>query len=166
MEQNDQLVNRCVKAIKSSGARSVGLQYAAALRTRAVDIASKLEKISGVPVFLSADSSFGACDVRDMPVDMIVHLGHAPIPDLHFKNVFFFDDTLPPPESLDFVDKALPLPGKTVGLLTTTQFRGWLPRVREHLESKGYKVLIGRGGRRIAYDGQLLGCDYSAARAV
>ena len=166
MALKNRLIDRCVQTIKRSGAKSVGLQYAAGFKTRAVEIADALERSAGVPVILSADSSFGACDVREMPVDLIVHIGHAPIPNLRYKNVFFFDDPVPLPQSLEFIDKALPLPGKRVGLLTTTQFRTWLPNIREYLEERGYKVFIGKGVGRIAYDGQLLGCDYSAARAV
>ncbi len=157
---------RCIDAIKRAKAKTVGVQYPAGLKTKALDIAREIENTSGVHVILSANPTFGACDVQQMPVDMIVHLGHAPIPDLHYKNVFFYDNPLPPPENLSFLDKTLPLPGKKVGLLTTTQFRGWLPAVKTYLEGKGYEIFIGKSGGRIAYDGQLLGCDYSTAKAV
>ena len=166
MQREDLEFDRCAQAILRSGAKTVGLQFPPGLKTRAVEIARKLQQETDVPVILSADASFGACDVRQMPVDLIVHLGHAPIPDLHYKNVFFYDNPLPPPENLVFLEKALPLPGMRVGLLTTTQFRGWVPRVKEYLEQKGYSVFVGKNGGRIAYEGQLLGCDYSVARAV
>jgi len=166
MEETDRLIQRCAQAIKRSKAKTVGLQYAAGFRIRSVDIAKRLEEETNVPVILSADPTFGACDVREMPVDMVVHVGHAPIPDMHYRNVFFFDDPLPPPGDFGFVDKALPLLGKKVGLLTTTQFRGWLAAVKERLEKEGHQVFIGKSGGRIAYDGQLIGCDYTTARAV
>ncbi len=166
MEQTDRLIERCAQAIKRSKARTVGLQFAAGFRIRAVDIAKRLEEETNVSVTLCADPTFGACDIREMPVDMVVHIGHAPIPDLHYRNVFFFDDPLPPPDSLVFVEKALPLLGKKVGLLTATQFRSWLPAVKERLEREGHQVFIGKKSGRIAYDGQLIGCDYTVARSV
>jgi len=166
MEREDLEFDRCVQAILSSGAKTVGLQFPAGLKTRAVEIARMLQRETDVPVILSADPSFGACDVKQMPVDLIVHLGHAPIPDLHYKNVFFYDNPLPPPENLAFLEKALPLPGTSVGLLTTTQFRGWVPKVKEYLEQRGYSVFVGKSGGRVAYEGQLLGCDYTVARVV
>jgi len=64
------------------------------------------------------------------------------------------------------VDKAAALLPKRIGLLTTTQFRGWLPEIRAHLESKGYEVHVGEPDRRVAYAGQLLGCDYHTATVI
>src|SRR3970040_1902497 len=120
-----------------------GRQFPVGLRTKAVDLAREIEEAAGVACLVSADPSFGACDVPEMPVDLIVHLGHAPMPHLRYERVFFYDLPGPALESLAFVDAALPLLPKRVGLLTTTQFRGWLPKIKEHLESKGHEVRIG-----------------------
>src|SRR5439155_142643 len=51
---------------------------------------------------------------------------------------------------------------KTVGL----QFPGWLPAIQAHLEKKGHVIRIGEPDRRVAYAGQLLGCDYHTATVV
>ncbi len=59
--------------------------------------------------------------------------------------------------SMDF------LPQK-IGLLYTIQFKDTLPLLKSHLESMGKKVFIGKGN--LAYDGQVLGCDASSARAI
>ncbi len=166
MAKSGEEFGRCIDAIKRSRAKTVGLQYPEGLKPRALDLAIEIERNVDVQVILSASASFGACDVREMPVDLIVHLGHAPMPDLHYRNVFFYESPLPPPENLTFLEKALPLLKKRVGLLTTVQFRAWLPRVRSYLEDKGYEVHTGKARGRIAYEGQLLGCDYSAARSV
>ncbi len=101
-----------------------------------------------------------------MPVDLVIHLGHAPMPHLRYDRVFFYDMRVPLPASLEFVDAAGSLLPKRVGLLTTTQFREWLPIIKEHLERKGHEVHIGEPDRRVAYAGQLLGCDYQTATAV
>ncbi|MGI0148579.1 MAG: diphthamide biosynthesis enzyme Dph2, partial [Thermoplasmata archaeon] len=97
---------------------------------------------------------------------LIVHLGHAPMPHLRYHRVFFYDLPSPALESLAFVDAAEPLLPKRVGLLTTTQFRTWLPAIQEHLERKGHVVRIGEPDRRVAYAGQLLGCDYHTATTI
>jgi len=157
---------RLLEVIRGRNAKTVGLQFPVGLRTKAVDLAREIEEAAGVTCLVSADPSFGACDVPEMPVDLIVHLGHAPMPHLRYERVFFYDLPGPALESLAFVDAALPLLPKRVGLLTTTQFRGWLPRIKEHLESKGHEVRIGEPDRRVAYAGQLLGCDYHTATAV
>jgi len=72
----------------------------------------------------------------------------------------------PPLTTLGFVDAAEPLLPRRVGLLTTTQFRAWLPNIKEHLEGKGHEVRIGEPDKRVAYAGQLLGCDYHAAEVL
>ena len=157
---------RLLEVIRGRNAKTVGLQFPVGLRTRAVELAEEIESKAGVTCLVSADPSFGACDVSDMPVDLIVHLGHAPMPHLRYNRVFFYDLPSPPLKSLDFVDAALPLLPRRVGLLTTTQFRGWLPEIKEHLEKEGREVHIGEPDKRVAYAGQLLGCDYHTADVV
>jgi 2-(3-amino-3-carboxypropyl)histidine synthase len=158
--------DRLLEVIRGRNARTVGLQFPVGLRTKAVELAQEIEGKAGVTCLVSADPSFGACDVAEMPVDLIVHLGHAPMPHLRYNRVFFYDLPGAPLPSLDFVDAAEPLLPPRVGLLTTTQFRHWLPAVREHLEKKGHVVRIGEPDRRVAYAGQLLGCDYHTATVI
>lgn len=159
-------IDRLLEVIRGRSAKTVGLQFPVGLRTKAVELAQEIEAQTGVTCLVSADPSFGACDVPEMPVDLIVHLGHAPMPHLRYSRVFFYDLPSPPLASFAFVDAALPLLPRRVGLLTTTQFRGWLPAIREYLEKKGHEVRIGEPDRRVAYAGQLLGCDYHTATVV
>ena len=157
---------RLLEVIRGRNARTVGLQFPAGLRTKAVELAREIEAEAGVTCLVSADPSFGACDIAEMPVDLIVHLGHAPMPHLRYNRVFFYDLPGPPLTDLAFVDAAEPLLPKRVGLLTTTQFRAWLPAIREHLERAGHEVAIGEPDKRVAYAGQLLGCDYHTAQVI
>ncbi len=158
--------DRLLEVIRGRNAKTVGLQFPVGLRTKAVELAQDLEAQAGITCLVSADPSFGACDVSDMPVDLIVHLGHAPMPHLRYHNVFFYDLPGLPLTSMDFVDAAEPLLPKRVGLVTTTQYRHWLPKIQERLEGKGHIVRIGDPDRRVAYAGQLLGCDYHTATVV
>ncbi len=157
---------RLLEVIRGRNAKTVGLQFPVGLRTKAVELAHEIEAKAGVTCLVSADSSFGACDIADMPVDLIVHLGHAPMPHLRYNRVFFYDLPGPPLKDLAFVDAAEPMLPKRVGLLTTTQFRGWLPQIKEHLEKAGHEVRVGEPDKRVAYAGQLLGCDYHTADVV
>src|SRR5256884_3938218 len=141
-------INRLLEVIRGRNAKTVGLQFPVGLRTKAVELAQEIEAKAGVMCLVSADPSFGACDVAEMPVDLIVHLGHAPMPHLRYHRVFFYDLPGPPLASMDFVDSAEPLLPKRVGLLTTTQFRHWLPAIKEHLEKKGHVIRIGEPDRR------------------
>ncbi len=157
---------RLFEVIRGRNAKTVGLQFPVGLRTKAVELAQEIEAKADVTCLVSADPSFGACDVPDMPVDLIVHLGHAPMPHLRYNRVFFYDLPGPPLGSLAFVDAAIPLLPKRVGLLTTVQYRHWLPEIRAHLEKSGHEVRIGEPDRRVAYAAQLLGCDYHTATVI
>ncbi len=153
-----QQLDEVIQAIRERGARTVGLQYPEGLRMRAVEVAKELERATGAQVMISTSPSFGACDVPRMPVDLVVHVGHAPMPYLNMKGIQFFD--FPQPfQSLDFLEGALPRLGQRVGLLTTAQHIQQLPQVAAYLRSKGKEVVVGAADGRVAYDGQLLGCD-------
>ncbi len=158
--------DRLIEVIQGRNAKTVGLQFPVGLRTKAVELAREIESRAGVTCFVSADPSFGACDVAEMPVDLTVHIGHAPMPHLRYDRVFFHDLGSPPLPDLGFVDAAVPLLPKRVGLLTTYQFRDWLPAIQQHLEKMGLEVHIGPPDRRVAYAGQLLGCDYHTATVI
>jgi len=159
-------IARLLDVIRGRNAKSVGLQFPVGLRTKAVELAQDLEREAGVMCLVSADPSFGACDVADMPVDLTVHLGHAPMPHLRYDRVFFFDLGSPALEDYRFLDAALPLLPRRVGLLTTYQFREWLPVVIAYLEKHGHEVHVGPPDKRVAYAGQLLGCDYHTATVI
>lgn len=156
-------LERLLETIERRGAKTVGLQFPVGLRPRAVELAAELEKRGGVTCLIGADPSFGACDVSDMPADLIVHLAHAPMPHLRYRNVFFFDMPTPVPESWSFLDAALPMITKRVGLLTTTQHRQWIPSIVSYLKEKGFEPAVSEPDRRVAYAAQVLGCDYFTA---
>src|SRR5436309_14230442 len=158
--------DRLLEVIRGRNAKTVGLQSPVGLRPTPVAPAQEIEAKAAVTCLVSADPSFGACDVADMPVDLIVHLGHAPMPHLRYNRVFFFDLPGPPLGSMAFIDAAEPLLPNRVGLLTTTQCRHWLPPIKDHLERKGHVVRIGEPDRRVPYAGQGLGCDYHTATVV
>ena len=92
--------DRLLEVIRGRNAKTVGLQFPVGLRTKAVELAQQIEAEAGVTCLVSADPSFGACDIADMPVDLIVHLGHAPMPHLRYHRVFFYDLPGPPLTSL------------------------------------------------------------------
>src|SRR5437899_11609199 len=120
-------IGRLLDVIRGRNAKTVGLQFPVGLRTAAVDLARALETKAGVTCLVSADPSFGACDVAEMPVDLIVHLAHAPIPHLRYNRVLSYDLPGPPLASMAFVDAPEPILPQRVALLTTPHFRHWPP---------------------------------------
>ncbi len=152
-----------LRAIRDRGSKIVGIQYPDGLRLRALDMAEEIEEKAGVTVMVCAQPTFGACDVPQMPVDLIVQIGHAPMPYLNLKKVVFVEAPMAFP-SLDFLRAALPLLGRRVGLLSNVQHQPWLPEIAAYLTAHGKAVEVGGADGRTAYAGQLLGCDVHPAR--
>jgi len=62
----------------------------------------------------------------------------------------------------EFLEKEHLRPGR-FGLLAAVQYVHSLVDIAGALERKGVSVTIGKGDRRLAYHGQVLGCNFSAA---
>lgn len=162
-----------VEAVRERGARLVALQLPEGLKRRARELAATIEDATGATVVVSADPCYGACDLLDdqlepLGVDMVVHVGHTRLGDTAPRLPTLFVEA---PSRLDVrpaVEAAIPLlpPEGRVGLLTTTQHRHALEDAAEVLEEAGFRTVVGRGGPRLAFPGQVLGCDLSAGRAV
>ncbi len=161
------------KAVYDHGARVVGLQLPEGLKRLALPLTEAIEQATGATVVLSADPCYGACDLVDdqfepLDVQLVIHVGHSPMGDTKPRIPTVFLDT---PSRLDIgpaVRDALYKLGRggRIGLLTTTQHRHVIDEARGILEAAGYEVSIGTGGTRLAFPGQVLGCDFSAAKDV
>jgi len=153
------------RIVKDRNLKVIGLQFPEGLRRRAISLAKEIEEKAGVEVIISGDPCFGACDLAQMPVDLILHLGHAPMPTLDQEKVEFVELQMSL-DSLDFLKKAFPYLRKRVGLISTVQYVKSLPQVGEFLKVQGFETLIGKGEKRLAYAGQILGCNFSAAKSI
>ncbi len=154
-----------IAELRTRGCKTVGLQYPDGMRLQAIDLAEEIERRAGITAMVSAEPTFGACDVPRMPVDLIIQIGHAPMPYLNLRDVLFLEAPMALP-SLDFLEDTLPLLEGPVGLLTTVQHISWLDDLQEYLIARGLEVIVGEPDGRIAYAGQLLGCDVHTARCV
>lgn len=159
-----------LKKLERLRARRVLLQVPEGLKTRVLEIATELEE-SGFEVMISVEPCFGGCDVRDdearrLGCDAVVHVGHsdygvkASLPVVYEEYRLGVDPT-------PFLKKALgELKGfRRLGLVTSVQYLGSLARATSFLKEEGFKVLVGSPSKA-THPGQILGCDYSAARAV
>jgi 2-(3-amino-3-carboxypropyl)histidine synthase len=161
--------DRLIGEIRKKKSRRILLQLPEGLKMQAQEIAQVLEK-SGAEILLSVETCYGACDILDreaksLGCDLIIHVGHSEmlgktqVPVIYEEYRMEFD----PVPLLGKNLKALE-PFRSVCLLTTLQFLDSLDPAKKFLESKGKKILIGKP--KIAkYPGQILGCDYSSAKA-
>ncbi len=156
-----------VSEIKKRGAKAVGLQFPDGLKRAGIELAKQIEEKTNATVFLSGNPCYGACDIDDELknfVDILIHFGHADLGIVEDPKVIFVEArariNITP-----VVEKALPsLKGRKIGLITTVQHVHKLKEARELLEGKGKEVVIGTGDSRIKYPGQVLGCNFSAAK--
>lgn len=165
-------LGRVAGEIRARGARKVLLQLPDGLRPMAFEIAEGLRRETGAEMLLSGDSCYGACDIASrqaeaIGADLIVHYGHSRmvqdsgVPVIYVEARIHIDA-----EAL--VEAAAPNLGgwKSVGLATTVQHVHQLGEVAEALRRRGFTPLIGRGDAVTPYDGQVLGCHYSAATSL
>lgn len=157
-----------IDVIRKSGAKTVGFQFPEGLKRKGAELAKKVEEATGAEVLISGDPCFGACDLdRTLleNVDILFHFGHAELEDTKLSDKVYFIETRSVVDIRPVVEKAVPeLKGQIIGLITTVQHVHKLPEACGILEAGGKTCVIGRGDSRIAYPGQVLGCNFSAAR--
>lgn len=161
--------DRIKEDMESLKPRIVLLQLPSGLKRKAEKVAEALEKRYGCEALISGDSCYGACDVPVASmklVDAIIQVGHSPMPSIRCSKPVLF---LPVDISINLrkmIHSAKPLLVSPVGLLVTSQHIDQLKESKALLEKEGFKVKVGRGSRRLASPGLVLGCDYSSAHAI
>ena len=138
------------------------------LKIRATEISDYLSEKTGVDVLVIGLPCYGACDLFNYKgkTDALVHFGHSPIPSQgDDPNVLYIESRSDANLGKEILPMLEILPQR-VGLLATIQYLDLLPKVKSMLESTGRTAIIGTGDRRIAYPGQVLGCNCSAAESV
>jgi 2-(3-amino-3-carboxypropyl)histidine synthase len=71
-------LERAVASIKESHAKTVCVQLPDGLKPRAKEIVDHLSEKTGASVVIWAGSCFGACDVPQLDVDLLIQWGHSP----------------------------------------------------------------------------------------
>lgn len=157
--------------IRGKGYKLIGLQFPDGLRDFYAPVVEAVEKATGAATVVSADPSYGACDLSDdemakVKVDALIHFAHTRMPHMerferipiHFVRAESLHDIKPS------VEKAIPLlTGKKIGLIGTTQHLHKLGDAEAILRKNGFEPIVDRGDTRISAPGQVLGCNYTAA---
>ncbi len=151
----------------------VGLQLPDGIRDYGPALADWLSEAADVECVISGDPSFGACDLalqlEHIGVDLLIHFGHSPMPSLGEIDAFdvVFVPTFSKAPVTHVVEEAAKhLEGMRVGLLTTAQHANKLDEIARLLEEGGADPLVGYGDNRVINPGQLLGCNFTAARTI
>jgi 2-(3-amino-3-carboxypropyl)histidine synthase len=156
--------------INKRKAKRVLIQLPEGLKAEGPRLATIVEKAGALPI-ISADPCYGACDLaiseaEILRADLLVHFGHTPItkqprvPTIHIEAKARVSVK-------EAVNKALPhlKDWESLGLATIVQHVDMLSEARELLIKTRKSVAIGDAGK-LKYAGQVIGCNYSNARAV
>ncbi len=158
------------KTIKEKEYRTVLLQFSEGLKKLATEVKDLVEERTNANVIISADPCYGACDLPlpldNLGIDLLVQFGHAKMSNLQSPVPTMFIEAHSKLDVIPVVKKAVEHLKSKVGLITTAQHIHKLEEVKNFLEEKGFKVVVGRGSGRIAHDGQVLGCNLSSATSI
>lgn len=156
-------------AIKRYDAARVCLQVPEGLKPDVLKMAGGIEAL-GVEVVIVADLCFGACDLADdkaeqLGCDLLVHVGHSQfvrktsVPVVYVEHKSDYDPVPLLSNNIKSIKE------KNIGVLTTLQHIDYVNDVKKTLERKGKKAFVGVP-ELAKHNGQLLGCDISAAMNV
>ncbi len=167
-EAFDFRLDRIISVINDTGAKVIGLQFPEGFKRRSSGFASRIEDETGATVFISGNPCFGACDLDVSlldKVEILFHFGHAHLDDDRLSQKVYFVETRSSVDVKDVVKLAVPeLKGKRIGLITTVQHVHKLEDASRILDEHDKVPVISSGDSKIAYPGQVLGCNFSAAR--
>lgn len=158
------------KEIQKRAAKLVFIQLPEGLKPFGPRLANAIEEVGSLAI-VSADPCYGACDLATLPAerlgaDLIVHFGHSE----QLKQVVvptLYVEARARSSIKSSVKKAILhlKPWRKIGLVTTVQHVHKLDDAREVLLKAGKTVAVG-ASQRLKYAGQVIGCDYSNAKAV
>ena len=152
------------KKVKNLGFQDILIQLPEGMQIYAEEIA---ENLGNFNVFISANPCYGACDIEVYPNMLTIQFGHSRIPNIEYPENIIFVEAF----SNASFDKALNSflkisDCKNVGILASVQHIKAINEVRTFLEEHNISTFVGKGDSRITYPGQVLGCNFSAARDI
>ncbi len=168
-----------VRSIKTINAHRILLQAPDGLKKLCKCITEYLaDKVRDLEIYCSVSPSYGSCDlpVEEVSVikpDMLIHVGHNKYPlttyDLGIKIIYVPAYYKWEPSSV-LVERITGILKKNnyknIGLVASIQHVFSLNRLRDLLVNKGFKVFIGKPRYKNMVNGQILGCEYSAALSM
>ena len=161
---------RLEREVRKRRAKLVLIQLPEGLKPHGPRLAAIVER-AGALAIVSADPCYGACDLaiveaERLGADLIVHYGHSAMLKQAAVSTLYIEAKAKSSVK-NAVKKTVPYleQWKKIGLVTTIQHVYKLNEAKNVLLEAGKAVAVGDAGR-LKYAGQVLGCDYSNAKAV
>ena len=164
MIEYDFELEKICRIINEKKYKRIMVQIPEGLKTYIDDIRETVENETGAIVILSGEPCYGACDIVENNADFLVHFGHSIMVKPSIP--YFFAECRSNIDVLKVVEKSVKYLEKNVGVITTVQHVHKINEIKNILEKKGKNVFVGKGGKRVKYPGQVLGCDFSSALSI
>lgn len=164
MLEYDFELNKIYKIINEKKYKRIMVQIPEGLKIYHEKIMDTIENETDGVVILSGGPCYGACDINEGDADFLVHFGHSIMVKPSIP--YFFAECRSNIDVLKVVEKSAEYLEKNVGVLTTVQHIHKIEEIKDVLEKKEKNVFVGKGGKRIRYPGQVLGCDFSSALSI
>ncbi len=159
--------------IKKNKWKTIAIQIPEGLKGRIKSIAQYVENESNVKAIVVADPCFGACDLignklNNTNIDGVLQIGHAQIPQIKSRGIqTIFVNAKSKIGIEKIVKDAIPkLSGKNIGIVTTTQHVSEISSIKTILKKNKLNPITSKGDSRIFFDGQILGCNFSAGTNI
>ena len=159
-----------ISELKRIKPKRVLVQLPEGIKQNALDIVKDIEAL-GIEVVVSGETCWGGCSVawqeaQALGVDLIVHFGHAKYVDINFPVIY-----IEVRDELDLnpiLKKSLaPIKKfKTIGLSYSIQHRHDLDNIIKFYEKNGKKVVVSKKLGVAAYEGHVVGCEYTGLKAI
>ena len=170
-------LNYLLKIIEKGNYRRILLQLPNGLKKYHKYIVDYLsEKHPGIEVYISLSPTYGACDIaeehaRRIGADLIVHIGHNMYPWYKPKtNTVFIEARYMYSLGENLLEKLVEQLNKrncrNIGILAVIQHAHNVLELKGLLSSKGFNPIVGIPKYNVMVDGQVLGCEYSAATRI
>ncbi len=137
-----------------------------------------LEYLRDKEVFLSTHPSYGACDlpiseINSIRPQIVLHIGHNEYPYTSYSldtRIIYIPARFtrrPDEGELELITERLLDDGyRRVGLVSTIQHTHILPMIKGYIEARNIEAVVGRPGIPGMEEGQILGCELSAALKI
>ena len=161
---------KLIKELKRIKPKKVLIQLPEGIKQNAFDILPVFKKLKIETVF-SGETCWGGCslaieEAKSVGADLIVHFGHAEFIKTKFPVLYIeIRDKL---NITPLLEKSLNKlkSFETIGLSCSIQHIHDLKKIKTFYEKNGKKVIISKKKGNVAYEGHLVGCQYSGLKTI
>jgi len=159
-----------ISELKKRKPKKVLVQLPEGIKTEALNIKKKIEKL-GIEVIFSGETAWGGCcvavdEAKQFKVDLIVHFGHSeflktkfPVLYIEIKDVLDLEPILK--KSLESLKQY-----KKVGLSFAVQHRHDLKKILDFYKKNNKEIILSKKAGFAFYEGQVIGCEYRGLKEI